>query len=958
MDHTSRLRNRIIGGMIAMALIPIAFATGGAAAEGDEGDLAFDPAPALEGDVLDETLGGEEALAILEAGGHVEEVAANVGWTPDQLRAELTNDDSLHVEPDGRLLYVEMAAEFTAETPESPEVSAAFSEAAAAYSDAETFTLHSLPSSTKTIYLDFDGLTRPRQDGSIETLLPFDLDGTVDVTDQCYDAANPACFSSEELAAIREIWVRVAEYYAAFDVDVTTEDPGIDALRADYCTSLRDGYVFCPPGMTPDGEYPVSVACTLVSTDVTYDLYTCPRSGWIPVPGDQEYGTRVVFTSGAADGTVLCLGRGAVGCASVSTFRRNEWHWITPSPERPLDPKALVKAGPGVVPTGYLAPSRLAAVAAHEIGHVVGLEHEPYANGSYSCQSTVDGAIYSALMHPCVPSLGADPRQHFTPQICPSVADEASFGCNASFSVAETGYRDSYGWMALNGLFARADEASPVVVRGSSFTGSGVISPPLITQRPFYAPSRPLSERELRYIVGQGLEYGGGLNLNPVDATGRDVGSIIDTLDDALPLRSFVAVIRGADYEVWVVSSVTVSPDGVRHVTAVRNTYLTNDSDVVSYGFPAGAEVIVRVIGDGASGPMDTDAYDFTVTPGAGPTDIRVTPAPTSNLDAKATLYRILADGTLEEVAVSDPPATRLDPATIGGLDASISATLAAGNYRLVVEGAGLPGVYTNYGSIGTYTVSIDTAPPAPCGVGTWSATGTEPCTPAAPGSFVATEAATEANLCAVGSFQGLAGQSSCVLAPAGYFVSTVGAVAATACPAGKYQDQVGQSSCISAPIGFYVGTVGAVAATACPSGTTTLQEGATSEDSCVSVIAYEFTGFSSPIDGGGVLNQVKAGQTVPLRWRLTTADGLPVTDLDPADVRVTVTGLSCSVGSTVDAVDEYSTGSSGLQNLGDGYYQWNWKTAKSFAGSCKTMTLSLGGSYDVKHDALFKFTR
>jgi hypothetical protein len=123
-------------------------------------------------------------------------------------------------------------------------------------------------------------------------------------------------------------------------------------------------------------------------------------------------------------------------------------------------------------------------------------------------------------------------------------------------------------------------------------------------------------------------------------------------------------------------------------------------------------------------------------------------------------------------------------------------------------------------------------------------------------------------------------------------------------------------------------------------------------------VIAYEFTGFSSPINGDGVLNQVKAGRPVPLKWRLTTTDGLPVTNLDPADVRVTVTELTCSVGSTVDAVEEYSTGSSGLQNLGDGYYQWNWKTAKSYAGSCKTMTLSLGGSYDLKHDALFKFTR
>lgn len=220
-----------------------------------------------------------------------------------------------------------------------------------------------------------------------------------------------------------------------------------------------------------------------------------------------------------------------------------------------------------------------------------------------------------------------------------------------------------------------------------------------------------MSERDLPYIVGPGgLEYGGGLNLNRYDAKGKDVGSIIDTLDDAAPLRGFVTVMstNRARYEVWVVSSVAVSADGVRRVTAVR------DSSSVSDGFPAGANVIVRVIGVGASGPMDTDAYDFTVTPGAGPTDIRVTPAPTSNLDAKATLYRVLADDSLEEVAVSDPPAVRVDPDTVGGLDASISAALEPGDYRLIVEGTGLPVVYTNYGSIGTYTVSIDTEPAPP----------------------------------------------------------------------------------------------------------------------------------------------------------------------------------------------------------------------------------------------------
>ena len=31
-----------------------------------------------------------------------------------------------------------------------------------------------------------------------------------------------------------------------------------------------------------------------------------------------------------------------------------------------------------------------------------------------------------------------------------------------------------------------------------------------------------------------------------------------------------------------------------------------------------------------------------------------------------------------------------------------------------------------------------------------------------------------------------------------------------------------------------------------------------------------------------------------------------------------------------------------GLQNLGDGYYQFDWKTPKSYAKSCKTLRLDL----------------
>ncbi len=105
---------------------------------------------------------------------------------------------------------------------------------------------------------------------------------------------------------------------------------------------------------------------------------------------------------------------------------------------------------------------------------------------------------------------------------------------------------------------------------------------------------------------------------------------------------------------------------------------------------------------------------------------------------------------------------------------------------------------------------------------------------------------------------------------------------------------------------------------------------------------AHRFTGFSAPVDNGGASNLVKASQTAPLRWRLTTSEGVPVTNLSASDVSVRVSELSCSTGTSVDAVEEYSTGSSGLQNLGDGYYQWNWKTPRTYAESCKTMTLSL----------------
>jgi hypothetical protein len=58
----------------------------------------------------------------------------------------------------------------------------------------------------------------------------------------------------------------------------------------------------------------------------------------------------------------------------------------------------------------------------------------------------------------------------------------------------------------------------------------------------------------------------------------------------------------------------------------------------------------------------------------------------------------------------------------------------------------------------------------------------------------------------------------------------------------------------------------------------------------------------------------------------------------------------------TTDLIEEYASGGSGLQNLGDGYYQWNWKMPSNYANSCKTMKLDLGEG--LFHTALFQFKK
>lgn len=89
---------------------------------------------------------------------------------------------------------------------------------------ADTFKLHSLLTATKRIYLDFDG--HYTTNTTWQNFFGYnDIDTPAFSLDPDYTT-----FSDAEKAAIQDIWARVTEDFLPFEVDVTTEDPGIDGL--------------------------------------------------------------------------------------------------------------------------------------------------------------------------------------------------------------------------------------------------------------------------------------------------------------------------------------------------------------------------------------------------------------------------------------------------------------------------------------------------------------------------------------------------------------------------------------------------------------------------------------------------------------------------------------------------------------------------------------------------------
>jgi hypothetical protein len=157
--------------------------------------------------------------AIQHLGSRLPAVAARHNVAAARLRELFLTDPYIAIDEADNLLFID---EFVPEEAE-PAPAQTIGTGSGPLDLAKTFQLHSLPGATKVIYLDFDGHSTSGTSwnsgyGDPIVSAPYNIDGT-------------AGFSSAELERIQYIWQRVAEDYLPYGVDVTTADPGVEALR-------------------------------------------------------------------------------------------------------------------------------------------------------------------------------------------------------------------------------------------------------------------------------------------------------------------------------------------------------------------------------------------------------------------------------------------------------------------------------------------------------------------------------------------------------------------------------------------------------------------------------------------------------------------------------------------------------------------------------------------------------
>jgi hypothetical protein len=193
------------------------------------GAAAFSALPAVAepaGPVtLDQATHGRAAVRAL--GDRLDDAAELNDQQPAELRELLLEDSTAWLDTDANIFFKDTTHESAAAAP-------AATSAAATYPLSQTFRLHSLPGSQRTIYLDFDGQTVSGTTWNTQN-------GVSTAAQPAWSLDSSPAFSDAEQTAIQSIWERVAEDYAPFNVDVTTQDPGTAAIARTSAADLVYG---------------------------------------------------------------------------------------------------------------------------------------------------------------------------------------------------------------------------------------------------------------------------------------------------------------------------------------------------------------------------------------------------------------------------------------------------------------------------------------------------------------------------------------------------------------------------------------------------------------------------------------------------------------------------------------------------------------------------------------------
>jgi len=118
--------------------------------------------------------------------------------------------------------------------------------------------------------------------------------------------------------------------------------------------------------------------------------------------------------------------------------------------------------------------------------------------------------------------------------------------------------------------------------------------------------------------------------------------------------------------------------------------------------------------------------------------------------------------------------------------------------------------------------------------------------------------------------------------------------------------------------------------------------------------IVYNFSGFVAPVDNPPIVNVTKAGSAVPVKFSLHGNQGLNVLGVGSPSSRT----ILCDNLAPQDNVEStVSAGSSSLSyDPAADLYTYVWKTDKTWAGSCRELTVTLNDN--SMHKASFRFTK